>query len=92
MSNSPEVLTIFVVENLKDAFAGESMANRRYLFFAQRADIEGYNGASSNSSIHHIPSFISSCTFARDQTAVYRQIFQSLSPCSFKTTLLLRQC
>jgi rubrerythrin len=27
--------------NLKDAFAGESMANRRYLFFAKVADIEG---------------------------------------------------
>jgi rubrerythrin len=30
-------------ENLKDAFAGESQANRRYLYFAQKADIEGYN-------------------------------------------------
>ena len=29
-------------QNLKDAFAGESQANRRYLFFAQRADVEGY--------------------------------------------------
>ena len=29
-------------ENLKSAFAGESMANRRYLFFARQADIEGY--------------------------------------------------
>ena len=29
--------------NLKDAFAGESQANRRYLYFAQKADIEGYN-------------------------------------------------
>ena len=29
-------------ENLKHAFAGESMANRRYLYFARRADIEGY--------------------------------------------------
>jgi rubrerythrin len=28
--------------NLKDAFAGESQANRRYLYFARRADIEGY--------------------------------------------------
>ena len=27
--------------NLKEAFAGESMANRRYLYFARRADIEG---------------------------------------------------
>jgi rubrerythrin len=29
-------------ENLKGAFAGESQANRRYLYFARRADIEGY--------------------------------------------------
>ena len=29
-------------ENLKDAFAGESQANRRYLYFANKADIEGY--------------------------------------------------
>ena len=28
-------------ENLKEAFAGESQANRRYLWFAQKADIEG---------------------------------------------------
>ncbi|MEK6374935.1 MAG: rubrerythrin family protein [Acidobacteriota bacterium] len=27
--------------NLKDAFAGESMANRRYLYFAKLADVEG---------------------------------------------------
>jgi len=30
-------------QNLKDAFAGESQANRRYLYFANRADVEGYN-------------------------------------------------
>jgi rubrerythrin len=29
--------------NLKAAFAGESQANRRYLYFAQKADIEGFN-------------------------------------------------
>jgi rubrerythrin len=29
-------------ENLKEAFAGESQANRRYLYFAQKADVEGY--------------------------------------------------
>jgi rubrerythrin len=29
-------------ENLKHAFAGESQANRRYLYFARAADIEGY--------------------------------------------------
>ena len=29
-------------ENLKAAFAGESMANRRYLYFAKVADVEGY--------------------------------------------------
>ncbi|MCH7520552.1 MAG: rubrerythrin [Candidatus Marinimicrobia bacterium] len=31
--------------NLKDAFAGESQANRRYLYFARQADIEGYPDA-----------------------------------------------
>ena len=30
------------LDNLKEAFAGESQANRRYLYFAQKADIEGY--------------------------------------------------
>ena len=29
-------------QHLKDAFAGESQANRRYLYFANKADIEGY--------------------------------------------------
>jgi rubrerythrin len=28
--------------NLKEAFAGESQSNRRYLYFAKRADIEGF--------------------------------------------------
>ncbi len=30
-------------EHLKAAFAGESQANRRYLYFAAKADVEGYN-------------------------------------------------
>ena len=30
------------LENLKNAFAGESQANRRYLYFARQADIEGH--------------------------------------------------
>lgn len=34
-------------ENLKDAFAGESQANRRYIYFAQKADVEGYNDVSA---------------------------------------------
>ncbi len=34
-------------QNLKDAFAGESQANRRYLYFAQKADVEGYNDVST---------------------------------------------
>ena len=29
--------------NLKAAFSRESQTNRRYLYFAQKADIEGYN-------------------------------------------------
>ncbi|MGK2949727.1 MAG: rubrerythrin family protein [Acidimicrobiales bacterium] len=34
-------------ENLKEAFAGESQANRRYLYFAQKADVEGYPDVAS---------------------------------------------
>ena len=34
-------------ENLKEAFAGESQANRRYLYFAQKADVEGFNDVSA---------------------------------------------
>lgn len=29
--------------SLKEAFAGESQANRRYLYFAAKADVEGQN-------------------------------------------------
>ena len=34
-------------EKLKDAFAGESHANHRHLYFAQKADVEGYNDGSA---------------------------------------------
>ncbi len=34
-------------QNLKEAFAGESQANRRYIYFAQKADVEGYNDVSA---------------------------------------------
>jgi rubrerythrin len=33
--------------NLLDAFARESQANRRYLWFAQRADVDGYPEAAA---------------------------------------------
>jgi rubrerythrin len=35
-------------QNLKEAFAGESQANRRYLYFAKLADIEGYPDIAAN--------------------------------------------
>ena len=38
----PELKGSKTHENLKQAFAAESQANRRYLYFAQKADIEGY--------------------------------------------------
>eukprot|EP00211_Chloroparvula_japonica_P008438 CAMPEP_0119124952 /NCGR_PEP_ID=MMETSP1310-20130426/4398_1 /TAXON_ID=464262 /ORGANISM="Genus nov. species nov., Strain RCC2339" /LENGTH=167 /DNA_ID=CAMNT_0007114969 /DNA_START=87 /DNA_END=590 /DNA_ORIENTATION=- len=38
----PELQGSKTHENLKAAFAGESMANRRYHYFAQQADIEGH--------------------------------------------------
>ena len=34
-------------QNLRDAFAGESQANRRYLYFAQKADVAGYTDVSA---------------------------------------------
>jgi rubrerythrin len=38
----PELAGSKTHENLKVAFAAESQANCRYLYFAQKADIEGY--------------------------------------------------
>ena len=38
----PELNGTKTHSNLKEAFAGESQANRRYLYFAQTADVEGY--------------------------------------------------
>ena len=35
-------------EKLKAAFAGESQANRRYLYFAKVADVEGYPDIAGN--------------------------------------------
>jgi len=35
-------------DNLKAAFAGESQANRRYLYFAKTADVEGYPEVAGN--------------------------------------------
>ncbi len=35
-------------KNLSDAFAGESQANRRYLYFAKVADVEGYPEVAMN--------------------------------------------
>jgi len=34
-------------QNLKDAFAHNSVANLRYLYFAAKADVEGYNDVSA---------------------------------------------
>ncbi len=38
----PDIKGSKTEQNLKEAFAGESQANRRYLYFAQKADVEGY--------------------------------------------------
>jgi rubrerythrin len=35
-------------DNLKEAFAGESQANRRYLWMAKMADVEGYPEIAGN--------------------------------------------
>lgn len=34
-------------QNLKDAFARKCMSNLRYLYFAAKADVEGYNDVSA---------------------------------------------
>ena len=41
-STMPDLKGSKTEDNLKEAFAGESQANRRYLYFAQKADVEGY--------------------------------------------------
>jgi rubrerythrin len=44
----PELKGSKTHQNLKDAFAGESQANRRYLYFAKIADVEGYPEVAGN--------------------------------------------
>jgi rubrerythrin len=44
----PELTGTRTHQNLKDAFAGESQANRRYLYFAKIADVEGYPEVAGN--------------------------------------------
>jgi rubrerythrin len=38
----PKLAGTKTLDNLKEGFAGESQANRRYLYFARHADVEGY--------------------------------------------------
>jgi rubrerythrin len=38
----PAIRDTTTYDNLKEAFARESQASHRYLYFAQKADIEGY--------------------------------------------------
>tara|TARA_B100000686_G_C16801760_1_gene986562 strand:- start:1965 stop:2417 length:453 start_codon:yes stop_codon:yes gene_type:complete len=45
--NMPSLQGSQTEQNLKDAFAGESQANRRYLYFARKADVEGHNDVSA---------------------------------------------
>ena len=52
-NNDPRSYTVSLdgsqtLENLKAAFAGESQANRRYLYFAKVADVEGYPDIAGN--------------------------------------------
>ncbi len=44
----PELKGTKTHKNLKDAFAGESQANRRYLYFAKIADVEGHPEVAGN--------------------------------------------
>ena len=44
----PKLATTKTHANLQAAFAGESQANRRYLYFAKIADVEGYPEVAGN--------------------------------------------
>lgn len=44
----PELKGTKTHDNLKAAFAGESQANRRYLYFAKQADVEGHPQIAGN--------------------------------------------
>ncbi len=44
----PELKGTKTHKNLKEAFAGESQANRRYLYFAKIADVEGHPEVAGN--------------------------------------------
>jgi rubrerythrin len=44
----PELEGTRTHENLKEAFAAEAQANRRYLYFAKVADVEGYPEIAGN--------------------------------------------
>ena len=41
------------IENLRNAFAGESQANRRYLAFAQKAEEKGFTQVIGVPTYHH---------------------------------------
>ncbi len=43
----PSLVGTKTEKNLKQAFAESSQANLRYLYFAQKADLEGYNDVSA---------------------------------------------
>lgn len=47
MVNAEQLKKSKTLENLKAGFAGESQANRRYLYFALKADEEGYQEIAS---------------------------------------------
>jgi rubrerythrin len=47
MEKNMELKNSQTLENLKQAFSGESQANRRYLYFASRADVEGLTDLAS---------------------------------------------
>ena len=44
----PELKGSKTHKNLKEAFSGESQANRRYLYFAKVADVEGHPEVAGN--------------------------------------------
>ena len=53
--------------NLKDAFAGESQANRRYLYFAKQADVEGHPDVAFGNTRQNLRSAIEGETYEYTQ-------------------------
>jgi len=70
-------------QNLKDAFAGESQANRRYLYFAGKADVAPAHGDPTSERISELSGKILDLIAA--EPAYYQDIAARFSGYDFQT-------